>query len=156
MLWNIITLFGEAKLWLILAISLLIIAFLKRDKKLAIDSSHIISLVIISGSITLFIKNLFKIPRPCEGLSFCPHGYSFPSGHTLLLFSVLSYLYFSKNKNTLLLTIFLIITLLVAISRIVLQVHRIEDVACGCFLGVFVGFIYSKQLSKYVMYLIKG
>lgn len=101
----------------------------------------------------LIFKKLFNRDRPFidYGLSFIPgfpiSGYSFPSGHsattTAATFSFLFYFLIIKKKidkvNLLYFILFLVITLLVMLSRIALLHHYFTD----CLAGFISGIIYS-------------
>ncbi|MBU0586094.1 phosphatase PAP2 family protein [Candidatus Micrarchaeota archaeon] len=89
--------------------------------------------------LTMSLKFLFAIERPCAELNakiVCPTDYSFPSGHTLLVFTVaIAFL----NKRSF--PFYLVFALFVAFTRIYLGVHTIEDVAGGIALAPFVYYI---------------
>ena len=88
----------------------------------------------------LFLKGIICRQRPC-GEAY--GGYSFPSGHVALntcLFGILIYLVYKYVRTdwwrTLLITIFSIWIILVALSRMFLNVHFLTDVTAGFFVGI--------------------
>ena len=84
-------------------------------------------------------------------------SFSFPSGHILAavvffgFFIYLSIRYLkSKNLKFILTTLFIFTTLMIGISRLILNVHWLSDLIGGLFLGLFLvlGAIFIKE--KYV------
>lgn len=121
--------------------------------------------VLIVGSTTLatilsqVFKNLFKIARPAEML-IAETGFSFPSGHaslTTAFFTALvvsMYAFYPKTPmplRRLITWISLLLIIGVSASRLVLHVHRIEDVACGIVIGListlFVQSFFKKDID---------
>lgn len=94
----------------------------------------IISTIIGEG----IIKNIVKRVRPCNRcdninlLISKPLSYSFPSGHALSSFAVAGVLsmYYVQYR-----LIFMGLALLIALSRIYLQVHYPTDIIAGIVLG---------------------
>lgn len=112
--------------------------------------------------VSLTVNSLLKVivarPRPfVKDPSITPlrpqtaGGYSFPSGHTqsatTLSFGIY---YFFKKKWLLIVSI--IITLLIAISRMYLGVHYFTDVLVGGLLGFVFAYLAGKYLTDKVNY----
>ena len=98
--------------------------FIMRNRPFVVDST---------------IENL----RPSTSTS-----YSFPSGHTQTAATAFfSLFYFIKKKWLLIVAI--VITVLVAISRMYIGVHYLTDVLAGAALGIAISYGMSKYLSKY-------
>ena len=91
-------------------------------------------------------KYAIKTERPCDSLhskTECPWSYAFPSGHTLVVFTVaLAFL----NKPVF--PFFLIYAIFVAFTRIYLGVHSFEDIAGGVALSPLVYFTADKLWKK--------
>jgi len=151
MIWEVVSIFGDVQFWIGTALASLLFLFTipkKARKHVVWFVFETLPAVIMAWTITQAIKFLFKIPRPCLGLSFCPTTYSFPSGHATVIFTastVLSLHY--KNRH---LTYFLLTSAcLVAFSRIMLNVHRLEDIAFGSIIGIIVGILVQKTYMNY-------
>ena len=87
------------------------------------------------------LKEIFRLPRPIgeEGIrtiySDTATGYSFPSGHTMMMATVGSSIPLWYRKNSLW-YFFIPLMFLVAFSRMYLGVHYPRDVFVGLLLGV--------------------
>jgi len=92
------------------------------------------------------LKEFFERVRPCNALADvitpvgCAGGFSFPSNHALNNFAVAVFLLrlFPAYK-----WIFLIVAVLISISRVYLGVHYPSDVIGGALIGVAFGYLFS-------------
>lgn len=80
-----------------------------------------IAIALLAG---LAIKAALAAERPCAGEVWCPTGYSFPSLHALVAFT-LAVAFLNKRSYPL----FLLFALFVAFTRLNLGVHVFRDVA---------------------------
>jgi len=143
MFWEFITMFGEPQFWIGASFTSLLLFFTipKKTRKYIIWFTFLVlPAVTLSYAASYGLKLIFKIPRPCLGLSFCPSTYSFPSGHASVIFAAMIALAFHyKNKKLgLLLVLF---ACLVSLSRIMLNVHTFMDIIFGGLIGTSTGFL---------------
>lgn len=132
----------------LLIFSLIIWAIFFSQKKM-----YNFSLLFLSGIFSWFIANILKsllrINRPFIDLGFSPlrleSGFSFPSEH-MTIFTAIATAMFLINKKAGF--IFLIIAILIGLSRIVIGVHSPLDILGGLFVGALVGFIFIKIFKK--------
>lgn len=114
----------------------------RRKKKLL----KIVLAVGLAVLLSTAIKELVKIERPCINKAWkieCPSTYSFPSGHTLIAFTIaIAFL----NKPTFL--FYLLYAVFIAFTRIYLGVHTFEDVAVSIALAPFVYYIADEIWKK--------
>jgi len=111
------------------------------------------SLLFLSGMFSwLFanlLKNILEINRPFVDLGIVPlhfeSGFSFPSLHTTV-FTAIAVAMFLINKKAGF--IFLIIAILIGLSRIVIGVHYPFDILGGLFVGTLVGLIFREIFKK--------
>lgn len=163
-----ITFLGES-LFLVLV---LFVVYWCIDKK---TGDFLVFCVYLSAGLNFTLKNIFTRPRPCfsdacrEGAirhvkvdnilvdtDFKPTSYSFPSGHA----GIASGLYFGMAtyfKRRWITVASVIVSLLIALSRIYLGVHYPTDVLagllCGVLCSVLVGALYLKFYRyKYLFY----
>ncbi len=108
----------------LVAVTFLFVLLSERRKGKLAKIALAVVLAVLLGTA---VKNVIKAERPCIGLLSkieCPDSYSFPSGHTILAFTVmLAFL----NKPTF--VIYFMYAIFVAFTRIYLGVHTFEDVA---------------------------
>ncbi|MHA1489777.1 MAG: phosphatase PAP2 family protein [Promethearchaeota archaeon] len=106
------------------------------------------------------LKDIFQDPRPWTKREAT--GFGFPSGHSQNAVATWGYMAYHahQKKNKALPWIFLIITYLIALSRIIIGVHDLEDVYGGLLYGIafLVLFIYlepivSKKINTLKLYL---
>ncbi len=97
--------------------------------------------LILSAIITLLLKNIIARPRPEYALA-ASSSFSFPSGHSTAVFSVLAF--FGKIKAIW----WLAFAVLVAFSRIYLGMHYLSDVAAGALIGYTIGLIILLAVNK--------
>ncbi len=110
--------------------------------------------VFISLGLNSFLKLVFLRPRPFQVddsiVNLRPEtsgSYSMPSGHTQSASTVFFGLYqFFKKKYLLIVAI--VITTLVAISRMYIGVHYLSDVLVGALIGVIITYYMYRWLSK--------
>lgn len=111
-----------------------IILFPKERKKI---HQYIFSLVIVAA---LGIALKFIVDRPRPNLS---SNHSFPSGHSLLLFTSLS---FFKNKT--LRIIWFIFSCLLLLARVWFNLHYPSDIIAGAIIGYYAPLIIHKFVSR--------
>ena len=110
--------------------------------------------VFISLGLNSILKAVFMRIRPfmvdSEVINLRPEtsgGYSMPSGHTQSASTVFFGVYqFFKKRYLLIIAI--VITSLVALSRMYIGVHYLTDVIAGALLGIIITYYLAKYLSK--------
>ena len=163
-IFKIITYLGEPIVFIVVVAVFYIVYDKKFAKNLAVS-------LLITVYLNELLKNFFKDPRPStnklgtvttenpEGL--IETSYGFPSGHTqsaVGTWGYVAYHFKDKPKPFVVPIIMGIITFLVAISRIIIGVHDLQDIIGGFAfgLGALLLFIYlepmaSKQFTKLSM-----
>ena len=131
--------------WIALALILLIPKKTRRTGA-AMGIAMLIGLIIGNG----LLKNIIARPRPFDIrdtilprnrlLVSPPTDYSFPSGHTLASFEAATALY---KDHTVYGFLAFVLAILIAFSRIYLQVHYPSDVLGGAILGFLFGLLGS-------------
>lgn len=126
------------------------------------DAFLIIYSFVPAVAITVILKFLFKIPRPEDALISIT-GYRFPSGHATMaaVFSVLiiylshKYIFGHKNEKRYWELTIIILALawliLIAYSRVYLNVHNVLDVVVGAAIGIVstvIGIVIESKLKK--------
>lgn len=145
-----ITKLGDAGIvWIILTVILLLIP--KTRKAGGYMAVALIADLIICNVI---IKPIVARPRPYSvnktiKLLVAPlKDYSFPSGHTAASFASVSALYFAGRKR--MAGGALILSVLIAFSRLYLYVHYPTDVLGGLIIGLLCGWIADVIIKKLV------
>ncbi len=129
----------------IVVICLLTMIFESTRKKIGI---HLLCCVVISSMFNLLLKLIFSRQRP-DLLSIVHEtGYSFPSAHAMVGFSMYTVitLFVLKNIKNLFLKnmlsiLLLLIAILICISRVYLGVHYFCDIFAGALLGFDISYI---------------
>lgn len=129
-------------LWIALG---LFMVFTKKYRRCGFSVLLVLILCLVLGN--MLLKPLFARVRPCqinyniEMLISAPHGYSFPSGHTLAAFSTAFIVLLNRVKKPGI--VLLVLSCLIGFSRIYLYVHYPTDVLGGIFFAaVFSGAVY--------------
>ena len=149
--WEVLSLFGNIWVWIILTLASIVFFFLLTGEKreyIVFFLKRILPSVFLARFFTEILKQVFRIERPCLGLNFCPSTYSFPSGHASVIFAAVTAIIL-KKKDKRLAAFLLIFASLVDLSRLMLNVHRIEDVIIGSFIGMISALSVEKVFQKW-------
>lgn len=138
-----ITSFGNYELIFAMLVGGLILSRISQTARQVIwvvTGSSITTLLIVE-----LLKVTLKIPRPA-GMLIEVSSYSFPSGHAAIAFGFYFLLWFLlRNRVSVFLQVVLLtLTILLPVSRLVLQVHRPVEVVTGSVIGVLVCLIFIK------------
>lgn len=143
-----ITHLGDAGMvWILIGIALLIT---KKYRLAGVSLLLSLALCLFFGNTIL--KPLIARPRPCHTypsidlLIPIPHGYSFPSGHTLSSFAGAFSIYLYNKKAGI---SALILASLIAFSRLYLFVHYPSDIIAGTLLGILLAISAKKMTHLY-------
>jgi undecaprenyl-diphosphatase len=98
-----------------------------------------------AASVALFrlVKNASKRKRPCQLEAHCwsnvlpPDQFSFPSGHSMSAFAIAIpiCIFYPELQAPL-----LVLSLSIAVSRVILGMHFVSDVVVGSLLGIGLGY----------------
>ena len=112
-------------------------------KKNAVLAIYILSSGLSGFFVTFLLKWLFHRARPSNPSIPPPHDFSFPSGHSsaaFIFYGLLIYLLcqaaIPKNLKYPVITIFVLLSLLIGLSRVYLRVHFVSDVLAGFCIGL--------------------
>lgn len=143
-IFKVATRLGDGSLWIATAIGLL-----------AINDNHaqrvaISAILSVAISVLLFmcVKNLIGRPRPFEAwqdltcIMAPPDRFSFPSGHTMTAFAVWGSLFAGLPVLS---HAYLLIAILIGLSRIFLGLHYPTDVIVGAVLGGTIGYTLTRM-----------
>ena len=112
--------------------------YLLRDKKKVVSFLFGIASIYVVGAV---LKLLVQRVRPLgSGLE----TFSFPSGHVAVYFFIFAFMAGHDRKYKL---IFLMLAVLVSISRIYLGVHYLSDVSGGALLGVGMYLLFKRWIK---------
>jgi len=100
---------------------------------------------ILSSFIAYMLKIIIIRPRPIFNLIELT-SYSFPSGHTTIMFTLFILIFYNFPKYK---YIWLVISLIIAFSRLYLGVHYFTDVIAGVIIGLYLGKNINDILNKY-------
>lgn len=133
---KIITLFGSA--WILIPLALISFIVIKNKKYGLLISMNLLWVFLLNR----ILKELFDRVRPISQF-MVETGSSFPSSHTMCsvaFYGFLAVLINTKLKNrwlkVLVCVLFAILVVLIAISRMYLQVHYFTDVLLGLVFGL--------------------
>ena len=125
--------------WFIVISTVSIVIFSKDKKK----AFYIALNVILCFSINQLLKIIFSRERPTEINLITEHGFSFPSGHSMMsvaFYGLICYMIYHSNirksRRILLMVGLILLISLICISRIYLGVHFASDVVAGVVLSL--------------------
>ena len=136
-------------IWLLLTIILLMYSK-KRKSGIVLAVAICIDIILCNG----MLKHIFARIRPCDVntsialLIARPNDFSFPSGHTAVSFTAVTALYLSKEKK--LWKPALILSVLIAFSRMYLYVHYPSDILGGVIIGIVSGYTGYFIVGKFI------
>lgn len=147
---NFITWFGSPICFIIITFVLLILR--KFDK----ISLNITSNLIVVTILNQLLKLILHRPRPI-GSIVVEHGYSFPSGHSMVSLAFYGYFIyliykFVKNKTlkVVLISMLSLLIIMIGLSRIYLGVHYTSDVLSGFLLSLSYLIIFVKITNNII------
>ena len=107
--------------------------------------------VVIAYFVTFALKIIVHAPRPFVALSNIhplivetPYD-SFPSGHATVFFAIATAVYLYDKRWG---TIFFIIAIIVALSRVISGVHFPLDIIIGALIGIIVASVAHRMFSR--------
>ncbi|MHA1804394.1 MAG: phosphatase PAP2 family protein [Promethearchaeota archaeon] len=128
-IFSVITNLGD----LIVYIIIITVAWYAYDKKVAKNLAF--SLLLGGAYANALLKDIWKDPRPWTRREVT--GYGFPSGHSQSSVTVYGYLAHDvREKNRGIAIIFVILFYVIAISRVIIGVHDIQDIWGGLLFGM--------------------
>ncbi|MHA1193140.1 MAG: phosphatase PAP2 family protein [Promethearchaeota archaeon] len=136
-IFSIISFLGEP----ISFIVIIAIFYIAYDKKFA---KNLLVVLLIENYINEFIKGIFKDPRPATNVDIdglIEESYGFPSGHTSNSVGTWGYIakeFKDKPKPLVIPIIMAVIIFLVAISRMIIGTHDLQDVVGGYIFGFII------------------
>lgn len=144
---NLVSFLGEEYVYIVL----IAIVYYAIDKKFG---EYLSFSLFFTGITNGLLKNIIKAPRPFEKYpdrvtNLRPEtstGSSFPSGHTQMFTTFWSSVYIYLKKNWLLI-IAIVFSIFMAISRMYLGVHFLEDVVVSILLGIIISVISFKLMQ---------
>ena len=127
--------------WLWYALGIVLIVFGGSQRVAAIGSA--ILAVAIGTLLFMLVKRASRRKRPCQLEPHCwstvlpPDQFSFPSGHSITAFSIVTTVggFYPQFQECL-----LVCALSIAISRVILGMHFVSDVIVGSSIGALIGY----------------
>jgi len=135
-------------------IMIIAIFYIVYDKRFA---KNMVFSLVFSTYLNEFIKEFVKDPRPTTNISseeeygYIYPGYGFPSGHTqhsVVIYGYIANEFKDKPRPYVIPIITSSLIFLIAISRIIIGVHDLEDIIGGLLIGIgfLVTFIYLEPI----------
>ncbi len=149
-IFKIITFMGDPVFFIIL----LAFIFIVYDKRFA---KNVAFSLLLSVYLFAFIKDVIQDPRPStnidprEEYGYLETDYGFPSGHAVNAVAVWGYMahkFKDKTKPYIIPGILSAIIFLIAISRIIIGMHDLQDIIGGLLIGIgfIIAFIYLEPV----------
>jgi membrane-associated phospholipid phosphatase len=148
---SVITNAGDEMVYIVIIAVILIVY----DKKFA---KNLLFSLLLTTYLNNFLKDIFQDPRPPANLDpsseegYQASGYGFPSGHSqsaVGVYGYMAYKFKDKSKLFVIPIIFSIFIFLIALSRIILGVHDLQDIVGGLLIGTgfLITFIYLEPIA---------
>ncbi len=142
-IFNIITYLGDTLVFIVI----IAVIYIVYDKRFA---KNLTLALLTTVYINSFLKDIFQDPRPVQN-ELREIGYGFPSGHSqsaATFWGYIGYEFKDTLKDNIVPIIFSALILIVALSRIIIAVHDLQDISGGIILGVLVllAFIYLEPI----------
>jgi undecaprenyl-diphosphatase len=133
----------------------IILLFFGNDKTKKVSLLCLVALVLCYLSSEILKWGVAR-PRPYEFLpnitpAYFPGGYAFPSGHATNIFAVSTILGIKLGY----MVIFLVLAILVAVSRIYQGVHYPSDIIFGALLGIIIALIVLRLEDNFWLFFLK-
>ena len=110
--------------------------------KKATRVSLLISLL-LAAVLVYLLKLFYADPRPCAGLLDCEGGFGFPSGHAAFSFTIATHTFGTKYFYA-----FLVLAVLIALSRVAAGAHSFLQIVGGAVLGFVVSTSVNVVVAK--------
>lgn len=161
LLWSIaqeITYFGVAGYYIVFfLLAFLLTKFIWKDPELAKIALFFLLVILISGLVCDILKVVLARARPTEWFQHHLYGFyffnfktakmwSFPSGHATIIASLMISASLLWRRFW---PVFMLIMLLVAISRLILVAHFLSDVMLGMYLGAIISICIYRIMYGY-------
>lgn len=131
---SFITKLGDmGAVWILISVYVIVIM---KEQRIGLEMLSALAITTLIGE--GIIKHIFQRQRPCRAIPMekmlikKPLSYSFPSGHTASSFAVMTVMVYYFKSTAL---IWVLLAVLIGISRIYVHVHYPTDVAVGAILG---------------------
>lgn len=145
--------FGVYSVWILLLMFVFLFLKEKDARRRIYTFGMFIILLVVSGGITTeIIRYFYHRPRPFLVLNIIPLSlgiktYSFPSGHTIAMFSIAFVILLFRRR--LFGYIAIILAIIGAIARVMMGVHWLSDVVGGALIALIIFLIFYLWLLPY-------
>ncbi len=128
-IFSVITNIGDIMVYIVI----IVVVWYAFDKRVAKNTA--LSLLLGGAYANAIIKDTFRDPRPWTARDVT--GYGFPSGHSQSSTTTYGYLaYKARKHNKIVSWILIAIIYIVAVSRVIIGVHDIQDIWGGLLIGM--------------------
>ena len=133
--------------YVFLALPLSLIVFYKKLGRRRV-ASLVLSLLLLYLAVP-YLKVTFGRSRPCDEYlkTACPTDYSFPSGHAAVAFA-----FAFLSLGTVAFPFYYISAFLIALSRVYMGVHFLNDIVGGMVVGIFSYLVSEKVIDACLRY----